>query len=211
MYIYWIAILIALASCLLVLGRIRSINIRHRLFSYALIFSCGVTLDYFLIPEYWTPQTLFNLPVGIEGYVFTLLIALVSMSIWVLLTNTSLEKPTLFIIFQKFAILIPVILIILIPAFNFVKLYLAMLAAGLILHVAYRTNPNTVIKHLFIFVFIYFAAINLWLALVPNGINWFNFANLSGILVIKAPLEEIIFAGCFAILTSGIMSALCKH
>ncbi len=171
-----------------------------------------VIVDYFTTPTYWSPETLWNIPVGIEGFVFTFFIAGIASVIYESIFKTKLKEKNK-LIWQDVFHLIPAaaISVTLWAIFHFNVMYMIILVISLsaAVHVVFRREllTETIISALS-FALIYFAAFNLWILISPEVLNWWNFVNLSGLRLGFVPLEEILFALSFGALVGPLYEVI---
>ncbi len=166
-------------------------------------------VDYFLVPTYWNPDSIFGLikkyGVGIESFIFLFLMAGIVSVIYEFLRKEKLVKLTrrghshLFLI-----ILIPLAYIVMSILFPFKAIYNLMIvsAIGAIITAYLRKDlRKKIFASAFIFSFLYLEIFILVNSLFKGFIEHsYNLKNTWGILVIGIPLEEIgvaFFAGAF--------------
>jgi hypothetical protein len=166
-------------------------------------------IDFFLVPEYWNPDSLFGLiqkyGVGIESFVFLFVMAGIASVVYEFLLKEKPVKTTrnghshfLLIVFIPLAFVFMSILFPLKAAYN---LMIAGAAGAVAIAYFRRDLWRQIFASAFIFSFLYFGVFVL-LNLICKGWveHFYNLENTWGILVLGVPLEEIgiaFFAGAF--------------
>lgn len=172
-------------------------DLRRKMWVTGLLLTPFVILDILTVPSYWEPVTLFNIPVGLEGFLFTFF-------------TTGIASVLYQIIFKKryeyHKIQLNLCIIFIVPAatsyllVNFLNLniiYFFILSFFLsgITEVLKRPDlyVNTIMSSL-LFCFVYVTVFSLWLFLRPESINWWNTITLSRVKIGQVPLEEALFS-----------------
>lgn len=163
-----------------------------------------VILDILTTPSYWTPITIFNLPVGIEGFLFTFFITGVAAVIYEYILKKRYKGTKLHIFFTLWFIVPAIITVMIVYVFSLNVIYLFILGFTFmaLTEVIQRRDLliNAVVSSM-LFAVIYFFAFSIWLMLAPESISWWNMEKLSNIRLGLIPLEEIFFSlslGLFA-------------
>jgi len=196
---YFIALLIIFLLWLLFLVSDKN-KIRTILTSF--LIAPFVIIDILLVPAYWNPETFADIPVGVEGFIFTFFISGICLS---LANRFAIAQPKL-----HSARLYPAILAAMVFSFFAIfsslavhlKLFLIMGLSGILLLGEQNIKTFSILKIILSFTTLYTLAFNIWLFFAPSAIEWWNPNNTTGIYVIKMPIEEMLFAICFAIFIS---------
>lgn len=177
-------------------------DLRREMLIMSLLASPLGIFDLLYVPTYWIPQTLFGLPIGIEGIIFSFLIGGIAAVSYAEISQKKVQKINKnqrhFSIFV-FALVLPLVLLInYFALFNIaVAMYIALLV-GIVLIVMVRHDLlKASIIGGFIFGLIYSVAIILWINIFPSGKDWFILEGLPRIYFLNAPIYEIIFAILF--------------
>ncbi|KKS65330.1 MAG: hypothetical protein UV40_C0021G0033 [Parcubacteria group bacterium GW2011_GWA1_42_7] len=167
-------------------------------------------IDYFLVPEYWHPESLFSLMekygVGLESFVFLFLMSGIVSVIYEFLEGIRTKRVSgkkkkfgflpLFLAMASFFVLVLL--------FSLEAIYGFMLA-GLIGALGILYLRRDLLKQIsfsaFFFAFFYFAVFFLTIKIFPGIVEvFYNLENTWGVLVLGVPLEELavgFFVGAF--------------
>ncbi len=188
-------------------------NLRRELILTSLFIAPLVFIDYFATPGYWTPVTMFNIPVGIEGVIFTFFIAGIASIIFEIVSSRKLnrKKPKIEVKKTLYFIVPGIIALIswMILGFNFIYLVILFLILGSLLINYFRRDLilNSIVSA-FVFTCIYVVFFSIWIYLAPHAIYWWNAINLSGIRLGVVPIEEVLFALSFGSFTGPLFEFL---
>jgi hypothetical protein len=166
-------------------------------------------IDFFLVPTYWHPDSLFNLiekyGVGIESFMFLFfmsgIVSVIYQSIW----RKKMEKisgqkqPHLWLVF--FAIVAFVGMSVLFPTKAIYNLMLVGALGATFIAYLRRDLAKQILISAFVFGFFYFGVFILINLIFPGFVEYsYNLKNTWGILILGVPLEEIgvaFFSGAF--------------
>ena len=134
-------------------------------------------LDFFFVPSYWIPKTLFNIPIGIEGFVFSFEIGGIAAVVYPEFSKTipvkikNYHKPfTVAIIATTFA------LFLLLNKLNFsnvmINLYVVLLVGTALTIYIRKDLLKSAIDGALLFGGIYFLSLTLWLKIFPQAKEW---------------------------------------
>jgi len=158
--------------------------------------------DFLYVPTYWIPQTYLNLPVGIEGIIFSFLIGGIASVSFAEMTHKKIQKINKYHIHVSvflFALVLP--LVMLINYFSFfniaIAMYIALLTGIALIILVRRDLLKASIFGGFNFGIIYSISFILWINLFPAGKDWFVLDGLPKIYLLSAPIYELIFAFLF--------------
>lgn len=158
--------------------------------------------DLLYVPTYWSPHTFLNMPIGIEGTVFSFLIGGIAAVSYAEISHKRLKKITKFhrhVSILVFAVILPAILIFQsLYSFNIaLVVYLALLLGiSLIMFVRKDLFKSSIVGGL-IFGLIYSVALIIWMNIFPSTKDWFILEGLPRINILNAPIYEIIFSFLF--------------
>lgn len=165
--------------------------------------------DLLYMPDYWVPKTLFNIPIGVEGFIFSFEAGALAAGIYAFVKNQKFQKTKRL---SDFLTILP-LLAVLPTAYIFslffpINIALSMyigLAVGILSLLALRRSlPINTCIAAFSFVAVYFIALLVWANLFPHTPEWFTLTNLPRIFIYNVPIYEIIFAALFAAFWSNL-------
>ncbi len=203
----------------LVFGKLR----RKILWSSLIALPFGVG-DLYFIPNYWTPQTLFDLGikyhVAIEGFLLMFFLGGIAGFVY-----EGVFKKRIPVV-QKFChpyckcytplIVTLVTFIVLVKAFpNWNIIYpviYACLASGGVAMIVYPKLRRHVVFGGIVFMFLYWFSLAVVDLFSPGWIvSTWNMATLSGITLIRVPIEEILFGFSFGVFWSPLFEETCSN
>ncbi len=161
-----------------------------------LILTPFVVLDALTTPSYWTPVTAFNIPVGIEGFLFTFFIAGIAAVIYEIVFKKNYNgkqiHPSLFA-----ALAVPAMLsgfAVYFLQLNIIYLFIIGFALMAITELFSRRDLllNSIFSSV-LFSVVYILAFSAWLYLSPESADWWNTQNLSSHRLGSVPIEEVLF------------------
>lgn len=159
--------------------------------------------DFWAVPLYWQPVTLFNLPVGIEGLIYSFCLGGITSVIYAEVAHKSLRhvhkwhKPAALIVFLITAIVFLTLAIGKV-ANPVIILYVSLLSGlGVALYFRKDLVRSTIIGAL-CFGVLYFILIRVWIVLYPSAADWFVFEGLPKVRLFGVPLWELLFGTVFA-------------
>ena len=173
--------------------------------------------DLIYVPTYWKPVTLFNIPIGIEGFLFSFEAGGISAGIGALLARERMEK-----IKEKdrnklrfLLLLIPLIVVFIINTFLPVNVSLGMhtgLFVGILSIFLVRKDlgKNLILSGLG-FLVIYFLSLFIWANIFPQTVRWFTFQNLPKIFIINVPFYELTFGLLFGAYWGNLYPMLFRY
>ncbi len=166
-------------------------------------------IDYFLVPEYWHPESLFGLMkqygVGIESFLFFSLMAGVVSVIYEFLADRKTKRIKGRRELHLLPLLLGAICFFGLTLFFPAKAIYNFMAAGLVGVLAViwlrRDLLKQAVASALIFVLFYFVVLFLTFQIFAGVVtNFYNLENMWGILILGIPLEELavaFFAGAF--------------
>ena len=159
--------------------------------------------DLWAVPLWWHPVTLFNVPVGIEGLIYSFCLGGIASVIYAEVGYKRLRHIHKWHKSAALVVFVVTIGVFLPLAFgkiaNPVVILYVTLLIGLAATLYLRKDllRSTVIGSLS-FTVLYFLLIKIWLFLYPGVIDWFAFQGLPNIHVSGVPLWELLFGMIFA-------------
>jgi hypothetical protein len=159
--------------------------------------------DIFFVPNYWAPITLFNIPVGIEGLIFTFEIGGIAAVLYAELTKQIPVKISGYHKHVSLTLVFVLVAIIFLALINHVAstmlaLYAALLAGTSITIFLRKDLLKSAIEGALAFGLIYFILFFIELFFFPSVRSWFTLTGLPRIFVLNVPIWEIFFAVMFA-------------
>lgn len=159
--------------------------------------------DFWAVPLYWQPVTLFNAPVGFEGLIYSFCLGGITSVIYAEVAHRSLrhvhkwhKSAALVVFLVTAAIFLP--LAIGKVANPVIILYISLLSGlGVALYFRKDLVRSTIIGAL-CFGVLYFILLRVWISLYPNAADWFVFEGLPKTRLFGVPLWELLFGTVFA-------------
>lgn len=153
-------------------------------------------LDNLTTPSYWKPVTLFNLPVGIEGFLFTFLITGIAAVIYEVVYRKRYKGTKLHLSFC-IAFILPVFIAgfsVFLLKLNIIYFFILGFTFMALAEVIKRRDLiiNSVLSAV-LFSIVYFLTFSVWLIISPDAAAWWS-RGLTGIKVLALPLEELMFS-----------------
>jgi len=192
---YFIAVFISFIVWLLLF--LISKNNRKEMLVIGSILAPFVILDILTTPSYWTPETAFHLPIGIEGFLFTFFITGTASVLYEIIFRKRYKTGKLHISFLLWFIIPAFITCLALITFKLNIIYLFIFGFTLMAITEVIRRRDLLINSLFsslLFTIIYFFSFSLWLYISPESIKWWNMENLSNILIGIVPMEELLFS-----------------
>ncbi len=192
------------------------------IYSSLLVTPIGLT-QLFFVPEYWFPKsTLFNLTtkigLDIESFLFSFAVGGIAAVLYEELLDEHLKrKRKLVIEGKKLSVFLALILAIFMVVFklgikiNFMYASIISMVAGTLFILIFRRDliKESIFGGVLFMVIYFFAFIILNNAIFPNwALTTWNLQNLSGILIIGTPIEELLWALTFGFLWAPIYEEL---
>lgn len=177
-------------------------RLRQQMLLMSLLASPLAVFDLFFVPAYWQPVTFLNLPIGVEGFIYSFCAGGIAAVGYCSLTKHIPKKIKHY--HRQFALLAVISILPLFLLLNtigtpnvMISLYIALLF-GVALTIFFRKDlfPSALLGGL-IFGTIYFVSLILWLTLFPQAKNWFTVRGLSKTFLFNAPLWEVLFGFFF--------------
>lgn len=158
--------------------------------------------DFLYVPSYWQPITLFNVPIGIEGFFFSFIIGGLAAVSYAEIEHKKLAKISKYN--KHFSLIVLFIVLPLIFLFRFlyhanisIAMYIALLVGvGLTVFLRKDLLKSSILGSI-IFGTIYTIVLIIWSNLFPETKSWFTFQYLPKIFILNAPIYEIIFGFIF--------------
>lgn len=159
--------------------------------------------EIFFVPGYWLPDTIGNPKLSIEDFIFSFAVGGIIAVIYELFMKRKVRHQRLCNcyngeLFHGLILGIGVVVIFFTYALfkiNFMyAVYIGTIVDVILISI---TRPDLIRKVLYsgiIFGFLYFLFFSVFSFLTPNFIKHWNFSNLSGIIILGVPAEEILWA-----------------
>jgi len=177
-------------------------DLRKEMLLMSLLAAPLALFDLIYVPTYWKPVTLFNIPIGIEGFIFSFEAGGLAT---VLFEYIEKQAPVRIKSYHN-SLSILALLSILPVAFIFNYLFPINITVGvhfglLVGIIVMLLLRKDLLKSAFIasisFGLIYFLSLLIWGNIFPDTVNWFTFENLPKIFILNVPLYEITFGFLF--------------
>ena len=174
-------------------------DLRKEMVVMGLIFAPLSFLDLLFVPSYWVPETIFNFPIGIEGFMYSFQVGGVAAVVYEYFDNKKLVKIKNY----HLPVLSIIILLLLAPAaYTLTRLYNLNIAIGIyiaslvgiliIIHARKDLIRSTILGGVS-YGIVYFASLAIWFNLYPEAQDWFVLENLPRTFILGVPIYEILF------------------
>lgn len=171
--------------------------------------------DLLFVPAYWTPVTLLNMPIGIEGFLYVFSAGGVAAVVYAELAKRTPRHLPGWRFSAAQALWVPLIaltafvlsMILGVPNPE-IAAYIA-LATGTVLTLYFRKDlaPNIVFGSL-AFGFVYFVLLKLWVGMFPSVHSWFSLQYMPRPFIWGVPVWEILYGFFFGAFWSGLYELL---
>jgi hypothetical protein len=191
-----------LMSCIWIILFIYQRQMRARMLAMSIVVIPFAFFDYFSQPAYWQPETMLDIPVGIEGVLFGFSFGGVAAVIF----NAKDAKHSGYyktsFSFRNMLSLLPVMLISIgIWAMFGVNMMITLpvgLLAGWVIIIYFRHDlARRLLLSSLYFGILYSLVLSFWLVLFPAAQQWWNLSVYGGIAVNEVPLGEVLFGFLF--------------
>lgn len=169
--------------------------------------------DLWAVPLYWEPATLFNIPVGIEGVIYSFSLGGLAAVLYAEVAHKRLQKVHKWhksAALLVFAVTLVVFFLLAVAkiATPVIILYITLLAGlGVALYLRKDLVRSTIIGAV-CFGVLYFVLVKIWLIMYPDAVNWFVFHGLPPLRLWGVPLWELLFGTIFAAYWGNIYEIL---
>lgn len=158
--------------------------------------------DLLYVPTYWKPITLFNMPVGIEGFIFSFEIGGIAAAVYGALAHKALRKIRSYHSYISLPVLLSVLPITLLfnnyyPVNITVGIHVGLCIGILLMLLLRKDLLESIVYAALLFGAIYFVALLVWSNIYPATMFWFTFDNLPKIFIVNVPFYEITFGLLF--------------
>ena len=178
-------------------------DLRRPMLTMSLLAIPLALFDIVFVPTYWQPVTIFDIPVGIEGFIFSFSVGGIASVIYIEITNRRLRhigrKNSLHALWLP---LVTLALFFLAEVFCSpnpeISAYIAVLSSVLITLGLRKDLIQSAIVGSLVFGIVYFLLLKLWTLAFPGVYDWFSFEHLPKLYIWGVPGWEAIFGFVFA-------------
>ncbi|HLZ14957.1 MAG TPA: hypothetical protein VKQ34_03105 [Candidatus Saccharimonadales bacterium] len=171
--------------------------------------------DLVFVPAYWKPVTLFHMPVGLEGFLYSFSVGGIAAVIYAELTKRTPRHIRAWRASTKHALWVPVVMFTTFVVAYALKVpnpeiaaYIAV-TAGVALTIYLRPDLALHIPYGAVaFGVVYFACLKIWILLFPGAQEWFVFQNMPKLFIWGVPGWEAIFGFFFGASWSNLYEIL---
>jgi len=171
--------------------------------------------DLVFVPAYWEPITLFHIPVGIEGFLFSFSVGGIAAVIYAELTKRTPRHIHAWRASAKHALWVPVLTFTTFVVAYALKVpnpeiaaYIAA-AVGVALTIYLRPDlAQNILYGTLAFGVVYFACLKIWVLLFSGAQEWFVFQNMPKLFIWGVPGWEAIFGFFFGAFWSNLYELL---
>ena len=198
MYVYFVIALMLFGVWILLFKHRKDLRFKMIISSLAVL--PFAFFDYYSQPSYWHPQTFWNIPIGIEGFLAGFSFGGIASVLYEEILNKHLRKIRETKKKQFEHLIIPTIVIgISFIAFVFLKMNMMhALMTGLLAGIVFLILMG---KDLFVpllfsgifFGFFYLIVLFIWLRMFPDAFYWWNLNIFWNITLLGIPLGEVLF------------------
>lgn len=171
--------------------------------------------DVLFVPAYWRPETLLQLPIGVEGFLFSFFVGGIASALYAELVRRTPQHVYAWHKAMQRGVLVPVTALItfgLLYAFGAPNPELAAygaLAVGVV--VMFYVRHDLAIHVLWgslAFGVVYYISLKIWTVLFPDVHSWFVFQNLPKLFIWGVPGWEVLFGFFFGAFWSVLYEAV---
>lgn len=159
--------------------------------------------DFWFVPKYWKPETLFHLPVGIEGLIYSFCLGGVTAVIYQAIAKRTPRR--LHGLHKSGSIIVLVItglVFLTLESANvqnpMIALYVGLLVGIAVMLYTRRDLIHGALIGGLLFGALYFALIRSWVSLFPDVHSWFILQGLPKVFILGVPAWELLFGIIFA-------------
>jgi hypothetical protein len=174
--------------------------------------------DLLFVPAYWAPITLFNVPVGLEGFVYSFSMGGVASVLYAELAGRSLRHvqgwhtSVWHALWVPFLTFIAFVIAAAFHGLNPMAAAYTALALGVALTMYVRKDlARSALIGALSFGAVYFVALKLWLLAFPDASSWFMLQHLPRVTVLGVPGPEILYGVLFGAYWSNLYELLFRY
>jgi hypothetical protein len=194
---------------------LRRADLRKMMLTMSALATPLALFDLIFVPSYWKPVTLFHVPIGIEGFLYSFCIGGIAAVLYAELNGRTSRGSTKWRNKTSHAIWILAI-----TTITFVAAYAlhlpnpaligdAALAAGVVAMLVLRRDlARSSLVGSLAFGVVYFVLLKIWVLWFPEVHGWFTFQHLPKLFIWGTPGWEIVFGFLFGAYWSGLYEAL---
>src|SRR3989344_3622767 len=191
-------------------------DLRHKIFIMSLIFGLfGPISQLFYLRDYWHPELFNGWAIGIEDFLFGFFIGGISCAIYEELFGLKYSKRHIKnhkVWMGYFALVGGVIMLIgnLLIGFNsiYVSIFVFLIFGMIIIKIRHDLLKDAIISGLLIAA-VMFIAYLIFIPMFPGIIqNWWKLNNISGVLILGVPLEELLWAATWGFVAGPLYEFL---
>ncbi|MBV9349169.1 MAG: hypothetical protein JO026_00270 [Patescibacteria group bacterium] len=170
--------------------------------------------DLIFVPTYWKPVTLFNIPIGIEGFLYSFSVGGIAAGLYPTWSGRNLQPiatkhlPTLHTISILLLTLVTFLLVCTIGVNPVIAAYVA-ITLGVACTVFTRKDLfRSAIFDALYFGIVYFIFLKLWVTIFPDVHSWFTFQGLPQFFIWSVPGWEALYGFFFGAFWANIYELL---
>jgi len=167
--------------------------------------------DLVFVPAYWRPVTLFHIPIGIEGFLFSFSVGGIASTLYAELSRRAPRHIRGWRISAKRTLLVPLCTFVVFAAIYTLGVpspeiaAYAAIVAGIALTIYLRPDLSfSIICGSISFGVVYFICLKLWTLLFPGVQSWFTFQGIPRLFVWGVPGWEALFGFLFGAFWSNL-------
>jgi len=176
---------------------------RKEMLIASIIITPAALSEVFFVPGYWLPDTIGNPKLSIEDFIFTFAVGGIIAVIYELFMKGKIKHQRLCNCYNGglfHGLILGIGIIAVFLSYSLLKInFMYAVYIGIIVDIIiiFITRPDLIRKVLYsgiIFGFLYFLFFSLFSLITPSFIKHWNLSNLSGIVFLGVPIEEILWA-----------------
>ncbi len=191
-------------------------KLRREMLIASLIITPAALSEVFFVPGYWLPDTIGNPKLSIEDFIFSFAVGGIVAVIYELFMKRKVRHQRLCSCYNGelfHGLILGIGVIVIFLSYTLLKInFMYAVYFGIIIDIILITftRPDLIKKIIYsglIFGLLYFLFFSIFSSLVPSFIKHWNITNLSGIVLLGVPVEEILWA----IGTGGLLGPIYEY
>jgi hypothetical protein len=174
--------------------------------------------DLVYVPLYWKPTTLFNVPIGIEGFLFSFSVGGMAAALYPHISKRTpkhFNKSQISVKLRLAALLVPLVAFFVVEAMGVpnpeIAAYIAIGSGTFYMLALRRDLQKSALLGAIYFGIAYYLCLKLWVTLFPGVHHWFIFHGMPKVFVWKVPGWEALFGFFFGAYWVNIYAFLFEY
>lgn len=173
----------------------------------------GPLSEYWYLKDYWQPEIIFGWKVGIEDFLFAFFIGGIGAVVYEVFLGKHLKRDKRYKSGKWMFFVLPVIGLAVLISLNSLlrinSIYASSLGFSVCAVIIWAIRPDLIKDSLLsgifagLLIFIFYSVF--FLKIYPNIVNdWWMLSNISGIIILGIPLEEILWVFCWGLIAGPL-------